>query len=107
MGVNRGDVYLANLDPTVGNEVGKPRPCLVVSPDEMNAKAGTFIVVPLSSKRKPYMSRVDCEFRGRPAQAQLDQIRTVSPLRFISKIGRLDESTLNLVLDRLQEMFAI
>ncbi|HEY6736727.1 MAG TPA: type II toxin-antitoxin system PemK/MazF family toxin [Candidatus Saccharimonadia bacterium] len=107
MGVTRGEVYLANFDPTVGNEVGKPRPCLVISPDEMNLKAGTFIAVPLSSKHKPYMSRVNCEFRGRPAQAQLDQIRPMSPLRIIAKLGQLDEPSLHRVLDRLQEMFAI
>jgi mRNA interferase MazF len=106
VGVTRGEVYLANFDPVVGNEVGKPRPCVVVSPNEMNAKAGTFIAVPLSSKRKPYLSRVNCEFRGRAAQAQLDQIRTFSHLRIISKLGELPDSDMNRVLDRLQELFA-
>jgi mRNA interferase MazF len=107
VGVARGEVYLVNYDPTVGNEVGKPRPCLVVSPDEMNRKAGTFIGVPLSSKLKPYQSRINCEFRGKAAQAQLDQIRTFSHLRIISKLGQLEEPYLRLVLDRLTEMFAV
>ena len=107
MGIKRGEVYLVDYDPTIGHEVGKPRPCIIVSPDEMNRQAGTFIAVPLSSQRKPYKSRVNCEFRGRPAQAQLDQIRSMSHLRIISALGQIDETSLNRILDRLQEMFAV
>ncbi|HVQ44424.1 MAG TPA: type II toxin-antitoxin system PemK/MazF family toxin [Candidatus Saccharimonadia bacterium] len=102
----RGEVYLMNLDPVMGNEVGKPRPCVVISPDDLNRRAGTFIIAPLSSQHRRYPSRVDCQFRGRQGQAQLDQIRALSPLRIVSKLGRLEEDQLNLILDRLAEMFA-
>ena len=106
MGVKRGEVYLIQLEPVVGSEVGKTRPCVVVSPDELNTRASTFIAAPLSTKLHNYPSRVDCEFRDRRAQAQLDQIRCFSPLRVVSKLGELTPRELERILDRLGEMFA-
>ncbi len=106
MGVKRGEVYLARFDFSVGSEVAKARPCIVVSPDEMNQKAATFIIVPLTTQLRPYRSRVDCELRGRPGQAMLDQIQVMSPIRLVSGLGQLDESQLTRILDRLTEMFA-
>lgn len=107
MAVKRGEVYLIQLDPVVGNEVAKPRPCLVVSPDDLNHRSTTFIAAPLSSRLHNYPSRLNIEFNGRSGQVQLDQIRALSPLRIIAKVGELNSSELSLVLDRLQEMFAV
>lgn len=106
MAVKRGEVYLVSLDPIVGHEVAKPRPCLVISPDELNGRSAVFLAAPLTSQHRPYPSRTDCEFRGQAGQVQLDQIRTLSPLRIISKLGSLEASQLLRVLDRLTEMFA-
>jgi mRNA interferase MazF len=104
--IKRGEVYLTRFDISIGSEVGKIRPCVIVSPDQMNQKAATFIVVPLTSKIRPYRSRVDCTFRAKTGQAMLDQIQVMSPLRLISLLGQLGLSDLNRILDRLQEMFA-
>src|SRR5476651_1540296 len=106
MGLARGEVYLVRLDSTQGHEVGKTRPCVVVSPDEANAVASTITVVPLSTKRCPYPARVDIEFQGRSGQVQLDQIRSISPLRLVSRVGELDPSNLLRTLNRLCEIFA-
>ena len=106
MGVARGEVYLVRLDPVLGHEVGKTRPCAVVSPDEANAIAGTITVAPLSTRRRPYPARVEIEFQGRVGQVQLDQIRSISPLRLVSKIGDLEPSDLLHTLNRLCEIFA-
>ena len=106
MGLVRGEVYLVRLDPVLGHEVGKTRPCLVVSPDESNAIAGTVTVAPLSTQRRPYPARVDIEFQGRVGQVQLDQIRSISPLRLVSRVGDLEPSDLPRTLNRLCEIFA-
>lgn len=103
--VSRGQIYLASFN-GVGSEVQKPRPCIVVSPDVSNTKAATFIAVPLTTQDRPYPTRVRLEFNGRPCFAMLDQIQVMSPLRVISALGQLNPSELNLVLDRLCEMFA-
>ncbi len=106
MGLARGEVYLVRLDPVLGHEVGKTRPCVVVSPDESNAVAGTITVAPLSTQRRPYPARVDIKFHGRFGQVQLDQIRTISPLRLVSRVGGLEESDLLRTLNRLCEIYA-
>src|SRR5262245_6413484 len=106
MVINRFEVYLVNLDPTVGGEIKKTRPCLVVSPDEMNHRIRTVIVVPMTTKRHPYPSRVSCRFKGKEGQVVLDQLRTVDRVRLVKKLGRLDGKTSATVLDVLQEMFA-
>src|SRR5262249_37391831 len=106
MAVKRFDVYLVNLDPTVGSEIRKTRPCLVVSPDEMNHHVRTVIIAPMTTKGQPYPSRVACRFKGKDGQVVLDQVRTVDRVRLVRKLGKLDARTAAQVLDVLQEMFA-
>src|SRR5262249_2829456 len=106
MVINRFDVYLVNLDPTVGSEIHKTRPCLVVSPDEINHNLRTAIVAPMTTKGKVYPSRVPCRFKGKNGHVVLDQLRTVDQSRFVKKLGRMDGKTSAVVLDALQEMFA-
>jgi mRNA interferase MazF len=106
MVINRFDVYLVNLDPTVGSEIKKTRPCLIVSPDEINHHLKTLIVAPMTTKGQDYPSRVPCRFKGKDGQVVLDQIRTIDRVRLVKKLGRLDAETSTLVLERLQELFA-
>jgi mRNA interferase MazF len=105
MAINRFDVYLINLDPTIGIEIKKTRPCLVVSPDEINHNLRTAIVAPMTTKARTYPSRVPCRFQGKPGQVVLDQIRAVDRARLIKKLGRLDSKTTAAVLNVLREMF--
>jgi mRNA interferase MazF len=104
--ITRFDVFLVNLDPTVGSEIRKTRPCVVISPDEMNRFIRTVIVAPLTSKGRSYPTRVDCRFDRKDGQVVLDQIRTVDKARLIRKLGRLTEDTQEQVLGGLAEMFA-
>lgn len=106
MVIKRFDVYLINLDPTIGTEIRKTRPCLVISPDEMNRVIRTVIVAPMTTKGKAFPTRVACKFRGRNGQIVLDQIRTVDKSRLVTKLGRLDTQTQGQVLSILGEMFA-
>ena len=106
MAVGRFDVYLVSLDPTVGSEIKKTRPCLVISPDEMNRHIRTVIVAPMTTKGRQYPTRVPCRFRGKVGQVVLDQIRTVDADRLVRKLGRLDAETGDKVLAVLGEMFA-
>jgi len=106
MVVKRFDVCLVNLDPTVGSEIRKARPCLVISPDEMNRHIATVIVAPMTTKAKSYPSRVMCTFKGKDGQVVLDQIRTVDKARLIQRLGKIDKSTQEAVLSVLAEMFA-
>jgi mRNA interferase MazF len=106
MAINRFEVYLVNLDPTVGSEIQKTRPCLIVSPDEMNHYIQTVIIAPLTTKGQSYPSRVACRFKGKGGQVVLDQVRTVDRVRLIRKLGRLDGKTSARVLEVLHEMFA-
>ncbi len=106
MVVERFDVYLVNLDPTVGHEIQKTRPCLIISPDEMNRHISTVIVAPMTTKGQPYPTRVACRFQGKEGQVVLDQIRTIDESRLIRKLGRLSKRTQAEVLITLGEMFA-
>jgi mRNA interferase MazF len=106
MVVNRFDVYLVNLDPTVGSEIQKTRPCLVVSPDEMNQHIRTIIVAPMTTVGRDYPTRVACEFKGKRGQVVLDQIRTVDKVRLTKKLGTLDPQTQLAVISVLQRLFA-
>ena len=106
MGIARFDVYRVELDPSVETEIRKTRPCLVVSPDEMNRHIRTVIVAPMTTKGRPYPTRVACRFQGKQGQVVLDQIRTVDRTRLVEKLGRLDKKTGTKVLSLLQEMFA-
>jgi mRNA interferase MazF len=105
--VRRGDVFLVILDPTRGGEIQKTRPCVVVSPDELNDHLRTFIVAPLTTGSHPYPFRIPCRFEGRAGYIVLDQIRTVDRERLVRKLGKLSPSTLRRTLAILQEMFAL
>jgi mRNA interferase MazF len=102
----RGDVYLISLNPTQGREIKKTRPCLVVSPDELNAHLSTFIVAPLTTGGHPYPFRIACRFQKKDGHIVLDRIHTVDRHRMIKRLGRVPEVTLGKALDVLQEMFA-
>ena len=102
----RFEVYLVSLDPVVGSEIRKTRPCLIISPDEMNAHIATVIVAPMTTKGRPYPTRVSCRFQRRQAQVVLDQIRTVDRSRLVKRLGVVDEATRGAVLSVLGEMFA-
>ena len=106
MVINRFEIFLVNLDPTVGSEIQKTRPCLIVSPDELNHHLLTTIVAPMTTKGKSYPTRVSCRFKGKNGQIVLDQIRAVDRNRLIKKLGRLDAETATEVLDVLAELFA-
>jgi mRNA interferase MazF len=106
MVVNRFDVYLVPLDQTQGAENRKTRPCLVVSPDELNHHMRTAIVAPMTTKGRPHLFRLPCRFKGNKGLLVLDQLRTVDVGRFIRRLGRLDAKTSTAVLEVLQEMFA-
>lgn len=102
----RGEVHLVALDPTRGSEIRKTRPCLVVSPDELNLHLRTAIIAPLTSVGRPYPFRVSCKFQGKQGFVVLDQLRTVDRERLIGKLGKLAPSTFEKVLAVLGEMFA-
>lgn len=104
--VNRFEVYLVRLDPTLGSEIQKTRPCAVVSPDQMNRHIQTIIVAPMTTKGRKYPTRVECEFDGRQGQVVVDQIRTVDKSRLVKKLGELDQETQEKVSRVLMEMFA-
>ncbi|NCC32651.1 MAG: type II toxin-antitoxin system PemK/MazF family toxin [Chloroflexia bacterium] len=106
VGVKRFDVFLIDLDPTVGVEMQKTRPCLVISPDEMNDYIRTVIIAPMTTTSRPYPSRISCRFQGRQGYIVLDQIRTVDGQRLQKRLGRLDQQTQYAVLDALAELFA-
>ena len=106
MVTNRFNVFLISLDPTRGSEIRKTRPCLIISPDEMNDNIRTVIVAPMTTKGRPYPSRVTCTFEGKRGQVVLDQIRTVDKTRLVRRLGTISASVQRKVLDALQEMFA-
>jgi mRNA interferase MazF len=103
---SRGDVYLVQLDPTRGSEIRKTRPCLVVSPDELNDHLRTVIIAPMTTGGHAYPWRVSCRFQGRSGFVATDQLRTVDVERLASRLGRLAPNSLAAVLSVLGEMFA-
>lgn len=104
--IRRFGVYLVRPDPTVGSEIQKMRPCVVVSPDEMNAAIATVIVAPMTTGGHDYPTRVPCEFRGKSGRIVLDQLRTVDKTRLVRRLGTIDQPTRALLLSVLAEMFA-
>src|SRR5438270_12840473 len=108
MGVvmHRFDVYLVNLDPTVGSEIQKTCPCVVVSPDEMNRHIATVIIAPMTTQGRAYPTRVPCHFQGKEGQVVLDQLRTVDKIRLVKHLGRLTADEQQAVLAALAELFA-
>jgi len=105
MEVNRFDVFLVALDPTVGHEIKKTRPCTVISPDEMNHHIGTVIIAPMTTRGRDYPTRVSCTFQGVEGQIVLDQIRTVDKARLVKRLGRLSSIASDRLLSVLSEMF--
>lgn len=103
--IHRFDVYLVPLDPTVGSEIQKTRPCLVISPDEANRHLATVLVAPMTSQGRPHPTRVACRFDGKDGLIVLDQMRTVDKTRLIRRLGKVTESEQKLVLTSLAEMF--
>ena len=101
----RGEVFLVALDPTRGSEIRKTRPCLVVSPDELNASLHTVIVAPLTTGGQKYPFRVPCRLASRSGEVVIDQLRTVDRERLVRHLGRLSPPTLLQALGTLQEMF--
>lgn len=108
MGVvaKRFDVFLVNLDPTVGGEIQKTSPCVVISPDEMNRYISTVIIAPMITKGKAYPTRIICQFQDKEGQIVLDQIRTVDKARLVKRLGQINQDEQRAVLDTLAEMFA-
>lgn len=104
--VARGGVHLVAFDPTQGSEIRKTRPCLVVSPDELNRHLRTVVVAPMTTAGHAYPWRVPCHFQRRAGHVAVDQLRTVDTARLVKRLGVLDEGTLQEVLRVLQEMFA-
>ena len=104
MVVKRFDVYLVNLDPTVGFEIQKTRPCLVISPDEMNRNIRTVIIAPMTSAQKDYPTRVSCTFKKKQGQIVLDQIRTVDKKRIVKELGKANSSTIKEIKSIIKEM---
>lgn len=105
-GPRRGDVFVVSLDPTAGRGIRKTRPCLVVSPDELNAYLSTFLVAPMTTGGHGYPFRIACRFEGKDGFIVLDQLRTVDRVRLVKRVGRIHPATLSKVLGVLQEMFA-
>ena len=104
--VSRFDVYLVSLDPTIGREIKKTRPCLIISPDEMNKHLGTVIIAPMTTKGLDYPSRVTCTFQGKAGKVALDQIQAVDKARLVQRLGSLGGVGRKRTFEVLQEIFA-
>jgi mRNA interferase MazF len=103
---SRFEVYLVRLDPTEGREIRKTRPCLIISPDEMNRHIGTVIVAPMTTQGPEYPTRIPVRFRRKNGQIVLDQIRTVDKSRLVRRLGKIDDASAQKVLALLNEIFA-
>ncbi len=104
MVIKQYDVFLVSLDPTIGHEIRKARPCLIVSPDEMNKHVSTVIIAPMTSQSHPYPTRVPIKFKGKDGWVVLDQVRTVDKKRLIKKLGRIDHNTIDNIKSIIKEM---
>jgi mRNA interferase MazF len=105
--VRRGDIWLVNIDPTIGSEIKKTRPCLIVSPPEMHDYLRTVIVVPMTTGSKPAPFRIPIAFQGKRGLILLDQIRTLDKIRLVKRLGVATERSLVVALRTLQEIFAL
>lgn len=106
MVIKRFDVFLVNLDPTIGSEIQKTRPCIVISPDDMNLYISTAIIALMTTKGKSYPTRIACQLQGKNGQIVLDQIRTIDKTRLVKKLGRISQDEQKAVLDTLAKIFA-
>lgn len=104
MVVRQYDILLVNLDPTIGHEIKKVRPCVVLSPDEMNRNIETVIIAPMTTRSHSYPTRVPVRFKGKDGWVVLDQIRTVDRKRMIKRLGRLNDDAVQNVKSVIQEM---
>jgi mRNA interferase MazF len=104
--VVRGEIWLAALDPTVGSEIKKTRPCIVISPEEMNGHLRTVMVAPMTTGSHPAPFRIPVTFASKKGLILLDQIRTLDKQRLLKRVGTLSHKTLATTLDTLQEVFA-
>jgi mRNA interferase MazF len=103
--VKRFEVWLVGLNPTVGSEISKSRPCIVVSPDEANKYLHTVTIIPLTSSIRDYPTRVNCRFDGKSGQLAIDQMRSVDKIRLVKKLGTMDEETCKTLCSVLVEAF--
>lgn len=106
MVIKRFEIYWVNLDPTVGREMQKTRPAVIVSPNEVNDALGTFLVAPVTSSRKNFPTRIAFELKKNENYIALDQIRAIDKSRLAKKISALDAATAKILCERLQELFA-
>ncbi len=106
MVIERFNIFLVRLDPTTGAETAKTRPCVVVSPDELNRAISTVIIAPMTTTRRGWPTRVEISFQGKTGEIALDQIRTVDKVRLVKRLGKLDSAKVAAVLDTLGELFA-
>lgn len=104
--VKRFEVYLISLDPTKGSEIKKTRPCVVISPDDMNAVLKTVIIAPMTTTIRRYPFRVNCVFQEKKGQIAIDQLRAVDKTRLVKKAGTIHSSTAAKTLAIVQEMFS-
>jgi mRNA interferase MazF len=102
--ISQYDVFLVNLDPTIGHEIRKTRPCLVISPDEMNRHIATVIIAPMTTKSRAYPTRIEVSFRRKTGWIILDQIRTVDKRRLVKKLGTITRPAILNVKAKLSEM---
>ncbi len=105
--VKRFEVYLVNLNPTIGVEIQKRRPCLIVSPDQLNRNVKTVIIAPMTTKSRNFPTRIACEFEGKKGFVVLDQIRTIDKIHLMKKLGEIDDEMQMKILKKLQEIFAL
>lgn len=101
---NQYEVFLIDLDPTIGHEIQKTRPCVIVSPDEMNHHIGTVIVAPMTTKSHEYPTRISLKFQGKEGWIILDQLRTIDKIRLVKKLGKIESKTVRKVKEVLREM---
>ena len=106
MEVKRSEVWLVELNPALGSEIKKSRPCIIISPDEANKYLNTVTIAPLTSAIRPYPSRVNCSFDGKKGQVAIDQVRTVDKERLKKKLGLMDKRTVEQIFNTLQEYFS-
>ena len=105
--VTQFDVYLVDLEPTLGVEIRKKRPCLIVSPNEMNGLMRSVIIAPMTTKFRGFPTRIQCELQDKTGFIVLDQIRAIDKVRLVKKLGSINVNTQTMVLNKLQEMFAV
>ncbi|MBU7007380.1 type II toxin-antitoxin system PemK/MazF family toxin [Phosphitispora fastidiosa] len=104
MVVHQYEIFWVNLDPTMGSEIKKTRPCLIISPDEMNRHLNTVLAAPMTTKTKNYPTRIKVNFAGKTGWIALDQIRCIDKIRLVNKAEELDQDTITLVKNKIMEM---